>query len=223
MNLLNILPLEIAQSLKDSVCVGSVIVAIILAAWLISTLLHNYEIRRKLKKLKNWRKFSEIEKKQKHEEYDRIAAELKEERYFSDIQSDMHVRLMLKYASIQEDSEKTKNTITELKKSFTDAVDEIKKLVAENKLLESRNEENLKQIAYLKSVKNHKKRPIFEPEVKEWICMSDEYFPTFLPSKKYKDAFTTAAKFDKETTLCLLSEAGIACLVEKVYFTPVKN
>ena len=166
MNLLNILPLEIAQSLKDSVCVGSVIIAIISVAWLISLLLRNYEIRLELKKLKKWRKFSEIEKRQRHDEYDKLAAELADERSFSDIQSDMHVRLMLKYAAIQEDSEKAKHTmlqketfIVELKKSFEDVVAELKKLKAENALLESCNQDNLKQIAYLKSVKNHKKTP----------------------------------------------------------------
>lgn len=111
----------------------------------------------------------------------------------------------------------------ELKKSFTDEVSEIKKLVEENKLLESCNQENLKKIAYLKAVKNHKKRPVFEPKVKEWECVNPEYYPKFHVGRKYKDAITVAVDFDKETTLCLLSENGIACLVEKIYFKPVKE
>lgn len=103
--------LEFAQSLRDSLCIGSTIIAGISIAWLVSTLLRNYEIRNELKKLKKWRKFSEIEKKQKHEEYDRLATELAEERKFSDTQGDMHVRLLLKYAGIQEESEKLKKEL----------------------------------------------------------------------------------------------------------------
>lgn len=103
----------------------------------------------------------------------------------------------------------------ELKKSFEDAVAEIK-------LLKASNQDNLKQIAYLKAVKNHKKRPVFEPEVKEWECVNPEYWPKFHVGRKYKNAITVPVDFDKATTLCLLSENGIACLVEKQYFIPVK-
>lgn len=110
----------------------------------------------------------------------------------------------------------------ELRKSFVDAVSEIKKLVAENKLLKACNQDNLKQIAYLKSVKNHKKRPAFEIEVKEWECISDDdYYPNFKQEKIYK-AIPSHAKIDKETTLCLISEREIPCLVDKKYFKPVK-
>lgn len=110
----------------------------------------------------------------------------------------------------------------ELRKSFIDAVAEIKKMVAENKLLESINENNLKQIEYLKAVKNHKKRPIFEPEVKEWECiLDDDYYPNFKQEKIYK-ATTPHANINKETTLCLVSERGIPCLVDKKYFKPIK-
>lgn len=130
--------LEFAQSLRDSLCIGSTIIAGISIAWLVSTLLRNYEIRHELKKLKKWRKFSEIEKKQKHEEYDRLATELAEERKFSDTQGDMHVRLLLKYAGIQEESEKLKKELKIAQTCLKVAETEIAEL--KSKLERKRNE-----------------------------------------------------------------------------------
>lgn len=106
--------LEFAKSLRDSLCIGSTIIAAISIAWLVSTLLRNYEIRNELKKLKKWRKFSEIEKKQKHEKYDQLATELAEELAFNETQGDMHVRLMLKYASENEVNVKIRSEVEEL-------------------------------------------------------------------------------------------------------------
>lgn len=103
----------------------------------------------------------------------------------------------------------------ELKKSFEQAVAEIKKLVATEA-------EKDKQIAFLKSVKNHKKRPVFDPDIKEWECSSEEYLPCFYPKQKYKIASPTIL-FDKNTTLLLTSENGESCLVDKNSFTPVKE
>jgi len=130
--------LEFTQSLRDSLFIGSIIIAAISIAWLVSTLLRNYEIRHELKKLKKWRKFSEIEKAQKHEEYDKLAAELAEERAFNDTQGDIHVRLMLKYAAIKEASEKTKAEVEELSAERYRLACEITEL--KSKLERKRNE-----------------------------------------------------------------------------------
>ncbi len=232
MNLI-ILPLEFSQSLKDSMLIGLIIISAISVLWLISALLRNYELRHELKKLKTWRKFSQIEKKQRQKEYDRLALELAEENYFSDIQSDMHVRLMLKYASIEEDSEKTKHIllqketfITELKKSFEQAIAEIKKLKSENELIELCNKENLKQIAFLKAVKNHKKRPKFEPKVKEWEYIGFKYNPynpsLFENGNKYLVSDVNVS-FNKETSLCLICENGSSVICDKAFFKPIKT
>jgi len=99
------------QSLQDSLFIGSLFIASLFIICTVSLALRNYEIRHELKKLKKWRKFSEIEKKQKHEEFDKLATELAEERAFNDTQGSMHVRLMLKYAGIQDESDKLKKEL----------------------------------------------------------------------------------------------------------------
>ena len=99
------------QSLQDSMFIAAIFIAALFIVCTVSLALRNYEIRHELKKLKKWRKFSEIEKKQKHEEYDKLAAELAEERKFNDTQVDMHVRLMLNYAAIKDESDKLKKEL----------------------------------------------------------------------------------------------------------------
>lgn len=103
--------MEFTQSLQDSLFIASFFIAALFIICTVSLALRNYEIRHELKKLKKWRKFSEIEKAQKHEEYDKLATELAEERTFNDTQGDMHVRLMLKYAAIQEQDDKNKQEL----------------------------------------------------------------------------------------------------------------
>lgn len=103
--------MEFTQSLQDSLFIASIFIAALFIICTVSLALRNYEASKQLKKLKKWRKFSEIEKKQKHEEYDRLASELTEERAFNDTQGSMHVRLMLKYAGIQEESDKLKKEL----------------------------------------------------------------------------------------------------------------
>lgn len=112
----------------------------------------------------------------------------------------------------------------ELKKSFADAVSEIKKLVAENKLLESCNQDNLKLITHWRERALHQKHTKkVVVEATEWKCISDDdYYPNFKQDKTYK-ATTSHVNINKETTLCLISESDVPCLVEKVYFTPVKE
>lgn len=111
----------------------------------------------------------------------------------------------------------------ELKKSFADAVAEINKLVAENKLLESCNQDNLKLITHWRERALHQKHTKkVVVEATEWKCIADEdYFPNFRAGNSYNTA-PPHAKIDKETTLCLMSEREVPCLVEKQYFTPVK-
>jgi len=102
---------EFTKSLQDSLFIGSLFIAALFIVCTVSLALRNYEAKQQIKKLKKWRKFSDIEKKQKHHEYDKLASELAEERTFSETQGDMHVRLMLKYAAIQEESDKTKKEL----------------------------------------------------------------------------------------------------------------
>ena len=99
------------QSLQESLFIASIFIAALFIICTVSLALRNYEIRHELKKLKKWRNFSGIEKKQRHEEYDQLATELAEERAFNDTQGCMHVRLMLKYAAIQEESDKLKQEL----------------------------------------------------------------------------------------------------------------
>jgi len=105
---------EFTQSLQDSMFIASIFIAALFIICTVSLALRNYEIRHELNKLKKWRKFSEIEKKQKHEEYDRLATELAEERAFNENQGDMHVRLMLNYSSENEANVKIRAEVEEL-------------------------------------------------------------------------------------------------------------
>lgn len=111
----------------------------------------------------------------------------------------------------------------ELHKAFASSVDEMKKLMAENELLEFCNQENLECIAHWRERalhQKHTKKAVVE--AKEWECNTSDYEPLFHSGNTYKNA-TSKSEYDKATTLCLLSENGIACLVEKQYFTPVKT
>lgn len=126
------------QSLQDSMFIAAIFIAALFIICTVSLALRNYEIRHELKKLKKWRKFSEIEKKQKHEEYDRIATELAEERAFNETQGDMHVKLMLKYAAIQEQDYKLKTELAIAQTCLKVAETEISELKA--RLERNRNE-----------------------------------------------------------------------------------
>lgn len=130
--------MEFTQSLKDSLFIASIFIAALFIICTVSLALRNYEIRHELKKIKKWRKFSEIEKKQKHEEYDRLATELAEERAFNETQGSMHVRLLLKYAGIQEESEKLKKELKIAQTCLKVAETEISEL--KSKLERKRNE-----------------------------------------------------------------------------------
>ena len=58
-------------------------------------------------------------------------------------------------------------------------------------------------------------------ESEKYVCKTDIYLPHFEKNKEYK-ASKSRVKFDKETTLCLISEDGRSSLVEKNHFLPVK-
>lgn len=58
-------------------------------------------------------------------------------------------------------------------------------------------------------------------ESEKYVCITDIYLPHFEKNKEYKSS-KSRVKFDKETTLCLISEDGRSSLVEKNYFIPVK-
>ena len=58
-------------------------------------------------------------------------------------------------------------------------------------------------------------------ESEKYVCKTDIYSPHFEKNKEYKSS-KSRVKFDKETTLCLISEDGRSSLVEKNYFLPVK-
>lgn len=121
------------QSIQDSMLIVSLFIAALFVICTVSLALRNYEIRHEIKKLKTWRKFSEIEKKQKHEEYDQLATELAEERAFNDTQGSMHVRLMLKYAAIpaiQKENEKLQGELKIIKTCLKVAETEITDLKA---------------------------------------------------------------------------------------------
>lgn len=126
------------QSLQDSLFIASIFIAALFVICTVSLALRNYEIRHELKKLKKWRKFSEIEKKQKHEDYDALATELAEERAFNDTQGSIHVRLMLKYSGIQEESDKLKKELKIAQTCLKVAETEITEL--KSKLERKRNE-----------------------------------------------------------------------------------
>lgn len=166
--------LETVQLLKDSTLVATIIISMVLIVWLAFVLTKNDKMKVQIKKLKTWRKFSEIEKRQKRKEYDELMTqlyheqhaqfefkqkndqltnELAEERAFNDTQGSMHVRLMLKYAHVQEESEKLKKEHTKLKaenKTLNIEIREIDRknthLMAENYELRSRlSRKNLKR------------------------------------------------------------------------------
>lgn len=126
------------QSLQDSLFIGSLFIAVLFIICTISLALRNFEAKEQIKKLKKWRKFSEIEKKQKHEEFDKLATELAEERTFNENQGDMHVRLLLKHASIQDESDKLKKELKIAKTCLKVAETEITEL--KSKMERNRNE-----------------------------------------------------------------------------------
>jgi len=127
------------QSLQDSLFIGSLFIAALFIICTVSLALRNYEIRHEIKKLKKWRKFSEIEKKQRHEEFDLLATELAEERKFNDTQGDMHVRLMLKYASIQEHDDKLRFGNTSLRTDLKDRETELEEVSKERYRIACKN------------------------------------------------------------------------------------
>ena len=89
-------------------------------------------------------------------------------------------------------------------------------------LIESCNQDNLKQITYWRERALHiKHTQKTDRESEKYICNTDIYSPHFDKNKEYK-ASKSRVKFDKETTLCLISEDGRSSLVEKNYFLPVK-
>ena len=130
--------MEFTQSLQDSLFIASIFIAALFVICTVSLALRNYEAKQQIKKLKKWLKFSEIEKKQKHEEYDQLATELAEEKQFSETQGDMHVRLMLKYSGIQEESDKLKKELKIAQTCLKVAETEITEL--KSKLERKRNE-----------------------------------------------------------------------------------
>ena len=58
-------------------------------------------------------------------------------------------------------------------------------------------------------------------ESEKYVCKTYIYSPHFEKNKEYKSS-KSRVKFDKETTLCLISEDGRSSLVDKNYFLPVK-
>lgn len=58
-------------------------------------------------------------------------------------------------------------------------------------------------------------------ESEKYICNTDIYLPHFGNGKEYKVS-KSKVNYDKETTLCLISEDGRSSLVEKNNFLPVK-
>lgn len=119
------------QSLQDSMFIAALFIAALFIICTVSLALRNYEAKCQIKKLKKWRKFAEIEKKQRHEEYDTIKSELAEERAFNDTQGSMHVRLMLKYAHVQEESEKAKKELKSSKEEIVELSNAKYKLACE--------------------------------------------------------------------------------------------
>lgn len=89
-------------------------------------------------------------------------------------------------------------------------------------LIESCNQDNLKQITYWRERALHiKHTQKTDLESEKYVCKTDIYLPHFEKNKDYKSS-KSRVKFDKETTLCLISEYGRSSLVEKKYFLPVK-
>lgn len=125
------------QSLQDSMFIAALFIAALFIICTVSLALRNFEAKQQIKKLKKWREFSEIDKKQKHEEYDQLATELAEERAFNDTQGNMHVRLMLKYSGIQEESDKLKKELKTAQTCLKVAETEISEL--KSKLERKRN------------------------------------------------------------------------------------
>ena len=58
-------------------------------------------------------------------------------------------------------------------------------------------------------------------ESEKYVCKTDIYLPHFENGKEY-NVSKSRAKYDKETTICLISEGGRNSLVEKNHFLPVK-
>lgn len=103
--------LETVQLLKDSALVATIIISMILIVWLAFVLTKNDKMKVQIKKLKTWRKFAGIEARQLRSDMKQLQTELTEERAFNDTQGSMHVQLMLKYAHVQEESEKAKKDL----------------------------------------------------------------------------------------------------------------
>ena len=92
------------------------------------------------------------------------------------------------------------------------------KLHAKINLIESCNQDNLKLITHWKERALHIKHTQKSThESEKYICQTNIYSPNFEINKEYNSS-NSRAKYDKETTLCLISESGIRSLVNKCNF-----
>lgn len=151
--------MEFTQSLQDSLFIASIFISALFIICTVSLSLRNYEAKQQTKKLKKWRKFSEIEKAQKHEEYDRLASELAEERAFNETQGSMYVRLLLKFSGLKESFDKL---TSELKIAQTCLK------VAETEITE------LKSKLSRKNLKRDEKGRVLPKQVRDWTTATKE-------------------------------------------------
>lgn len=110
------------------------------------------------------------------------------------------------------------NQIVQMQSDLLQSKQNEVKLHAKIDLIEYCNQDNLKQITHWRERALHIKHTQKSThESEKYICNTDIYSPYFINGKEYKTS-NSRVKYDKETTLCLISEDGIRSLVDKCNF-----